>query len=144
MVFHVKEVVKGLVLALLGLAAVIALAVLFLPRAKQAAEGAPGGSASLYRPGKYISQAQIGRSGVSVAVTVSEDAIESVELMKMAEAQEVFYPLVKPAMDGISREVVASQNADITPPEEYAVTGRLLISAVKDALAEARTAKREN
>jgi len=76
-------------------------------------------------------------SPVDVDVTVSADEIISVRMTNLQETHEIFYPLMRPAMDRLAREIIAYQTIELTPSSEYPITGRLILDAVESALNKA-------
>lgn len=115
---------------MLGLAVIIALILIIAPK-KKAAEGA------LYNPGTYSARIILHNKPVNVSVTVSESEITAIELSDMEETQEVFYPLFKPTMDTLAKEILKKQTTAITPPTNAEYTGRILLDAVNTALLKA-------
>ena len=91
-----------------------------------------------YAPGVYTSRIILHNSPVNVEVEVSAHAIESVRVLDLSETQQVFYPLFKTAADDIAERVVAEQSCDITLDSESAVTGGIILDAVRQALDSAK------
>jgi uncharacterized protein with FMN-binding domain len=134
-VFQLRELIKTAVFAVIGIALIIALAYLFIPRERTQAE--PNVRLDRYIPGTYTAQITLNNDPVDVVVTVSQNEILSIELKNMAEAQEVFYPLVRPTMTHLTNEIIKQQSLDIQTAEDSAVTGSVLLGAVREALAQA-------
>ncbi|MDR3239283.1 MAG: hypothetical protein LBT44_04270 [Clostridiales bacterium] len=132
-VLQLKDVIKTIVFAILGLAVLLLLIYLFVPRT----EPEPASSA-LYVPGVYTSQITLHNSPVDVSVVVSEEKILAVTMSSLAEAEEVFYPLVKPVMETLSKEIVEYQTTRLTPSADYPITGQILLDAVQIALNKAK------
>lgn len=137
MVFHLREIIRTVIFAIIGIIAIIVLVYLFLPRNKPVQER----NAAVYLPGTYISQITLKKEPVNVEVKVSDKEIISIELKNMAETQEVFYPLVKPAMERLAAEIVESQNLNVHISSEDSVTSSVLLQAIKDALNQAEAPK---
>jgi uncharacterized protein with FMN-binding domain len=136
-VLQLKDVIKTFVFAVLGLVLILLLIYLFVPRNKQE-PAATGGTGSIYKPGSYSAEIILHNSPVDVSVTVSEDEILSVTMTSLAETQEVFYPLFKPVMDTLSKEIVEYQTTKLTPSSDYPITGQILLDAVQAALNKAK------
>lgn len=134
MVFHLREIIRTVIFALIGVALIIVLVYLFIPKNKPVEEQ----NASVYLPGTYISQITLNKEPVNVEVKVSDKEILSIELKNMAETQEVFYPLVKPAMERLAAEIVDNQSLNVHISSEDSVTSSVLLSAIKDALDQAK------
>jgi len=114
---------------LAGLAVLIALIFLLQPK-KEKGE-------AMYNPGTYTAQIVLHNKPVLVEVTVTADEITAVGLTDLEESQEVFYPLFRPTMDELSKEVVLYQTANIPVGDEAPVTGKILLEAINNALLQA-------
>ena len=136
-VLQLKDVIKTALFAVLGLVLILLLVYLFVPRDKDMETTSISNSA-LYIPGTYSSQIMLRSSPVDVDVTVSTDEIISVRMTELEETQELFYPLMKTAMDRLAREIIAYQTVELTPSADFPVTGRLILDAVESALNQAR------
>ena len=135
-VLQLKDVIKTTIFAVLGLVLILFLVYLFIPRGNDAEPAV--GTGALYIPGTYSAQIMLNNSPVAVDVTVSVDEILMVNMTNLEETQAVFYPLVKPVMEKLAKEIVAYQTTDITPSSEYPITGKILLDAVDSALSKAR------
>ena len=133
-VLQMKDIIRTAIFAAIGLAVIFFLIWMIMP----------SGSASEARiegpfiPGSYTSYIVIHNRPISVVVTVDEEVITSIELLNMAETQEVFYPLIRPTMESLSSQIIRSQSTDIDPPLEVSVTSRILLDAVNTALMQAK------
>jgi len=134
-VLQLKDVIKTTLIAVMGLAVILLLVYLFVPHSKDTEP--TGGSGALYVPGTYSAQIMLNKTPVNVDVTVSSDEIQNVKMSNLAETQAVFYPLVQPAMDTLSKEIVEYQTTDISPSTDYPITGQILLKAVQSALDKA-------
>lgn len=93
-----------------------------------------------YTPGVYTSPVTLGGSAVDVEVTVDKDRIRSIRLVNLSETTAASFPLVSPSLDNIASQILETQKLEgITCPQENRYTSQLLLSAVADALALART-----
>jgi len=135
-VLQLKDVIKTTLFAVMGLVLILLLVYLFVPHSKDTES--TGGAGALYIPGTYSSQIVLSDSPVTVDVTVSADEILTVKMTNLGETQAVFYPLVKPVMDTLAKEIVEYQTTDITPSSDYPVTGQILLNAVQRALNKAK------
>jgi len=134
-VLQLKDVIKTTVFAVLGLVLILFLIYLFVPRGT---ESEPAGVGATYVPGTYSAQIMLNNSPVAVDVTVSADEILMVNMTNLEETQAVFYPLVKPVMETLAKEIVEYQTTNLTPSSEYPVTGRIILEAVETALNKAK------
>jgi len=129
-VLQLKDLIRTGIFVLVGLLLIVFLVWVMLP--KKAAS-----ASEVYNPGTYTAQIVLHSKPVNVEVTVSTQEITGVTLTGMEEAQEVFYPLFKPTMSFLSQEVVRAQTTDITIDTESAMTGEILLKAIRAALAQA-------
>jgi len=130
-VVQIREILKMLLFALVGLAIILLLIYFFAPKEKDAEV------TQLYVPGTYSAAIMVKEGPITVDVIVTEKEIVSVTLRNLTEAHETLYPLLKPAMAQISEEVVKAQGTDVVIPDQYSVTGATLLTAVKQALTQA-------
>ncbi len=133
-VVQLREILKTLLFAGVGLLLIFLLIYFFVPKDKTSAK-----SASLYIPGTYSVAILVQNGPVNVDVTVTEQEIVAVELRDLTETQATFYPLLKPAMEQVSHDIIKTQGTDIAISTEYSVTGETLLEAVRSALAQATT-----
>lgn len=130
-VVQLREILKTLLFALVGLALILLLIYFFVPKEKKAE------TAELYVPGTYSAAIMVKEGPITVDVIVTENEIVSVKLRSLTEVQETLYPLLKPAMAQVSADVIKTQGTNVDIPEQYSVTGTTLLTAVKQALAQA-------
>ena len=130
-VVQLREILKMLLFALVGLAIILLLIYFFAPKEKETEV------TELYVPGTYSAAIMVKEGPITVDVIVTEKEIVSVTLRNLTEAHETLYPLLKPAMAQISEEVVKAQGTDVVIPDQYSVTGATLLTAVKQALTQA-------
>lgn len=133
-VLHMKQIIKSFIFTLAGLILIGILIFMFIPKNKPNDKK----TSSIYIPGSYSSEIILHNKPVKVEVNVDENKILAIKLENINEAQEVFYPLFKPAMEMLSREIIQYQSLDIPTANDYAVTGKILLSAVDNALSKAR------
>ncbi len=133
-VVHIKEILKSALFAVLGIALIIMLILFFIPKSKPEQASS---AASLYVAGKYTSEIMLQKNPVNVEVTVSENEILSIKLKNLAEEQQVFYPLIQPTMELLAAEIISNQAVPIELSTENVVTERVLLNAIKLALAQA-------
>jgi len=131
-VLQMKDLIRIGIFALLGLALVILLLVLLVPRGRGAAPEED--RIGRFVPGTYVSTIILNNEPVQVRVTVSDEDILMVYLAGMDEAQRTFYPLIEPRMHDLAQEVLRYQSADIAPRTDYPVTTGILHQAVIAAL----------
>ena len=103
-----------------------------------ASAGTSDVSSPLYKPGLYSSPIVLGSQNVNVEVTVSSDQITSVSLVPLSDSIATMYPLMQPAMDSLSEQIVANQSLEgLEYPAGSQYTSMALMNAVKTALNKA-------
>jgi len=132
-VLQMKDIVRTGIFAIIGLILLIVLIWAILPRGETTLEAAFG----TFMPGTYTSYIVIHNQPISVSVTVDEESIIDIVLSEMAETQAVFYPLIQPTMAQLSQRVIDTQSTQIEAPIETAMTSRILLDAINNALTQA-------
>ena len=133
-VLQMKDIVRTGIFVVIGLVLLIVLIWAIMPR------GAADAGARNFVPGTYTSYIIIHNRPIGVSVTVDDSKIIDIVLSDMAESQEVFYPLIRPTMAVLSQEVIDRQTTNIEGPAEAAVTSRILLDAINNALMQASAA----
>jgi len=137
-VLQMKDLIRIGLFTLLGLALVILLLVLLVPRGRGSGpEDDQAYGAARFIPGTYASTIVLNNEPVQVRVTVSEDDILMVYLAGMDDVQRTFYPLFEPRMNDLAEEVLRHQSAYIEPRTDYPVTTGILHEAVIAAIRQA-------
>jgi len=129
-VLQVKDIIRTGIFVLIGLLLIILLVMALLPKKEASAQ-------AVYAPGTYTAQIILHNKPVNIEVTVSEHDIMGIALTGMEESQELFYPLFKPTMSHLSKEVVKQQTTNIPTTADSAVTSNILLRAIRAALAQA-------
>jgi uncharacterized protein with FMN-binding domain len=153
LVLRMKELIFTGVLIFLGILLLILLLVLFFP--KESGEEIDAGAdtdtaadvdtvattaaaATKYTAGMYTSSVMLGDAAVDVQVILDEDKIKSISLVNLDETVETMYPLVKPAIEELSEQILAAQSTEnITYSQNNQYTSLVLLSAIKDAIEKA-------
>jgi len=139
-VLQLKDLIRIGLFTLLGLALIILLLVLLVPRGRSQApedEAAYPAPAQRFVPGTYVSRIILNGEPVQVRVTVSQNDILVLYLAGMDETQRTFYPLFEPRMRDLAEEVLRHQTVAFSPRTDYPVTTGILRRAVADALGQA-------
>lgn len=130
-----KELIFTGILTALGILLIVLLLTLFFPKDNDTEESAP---TSKYAAGVYTSSVMLNDTAVDVQVILDEDTIKSVSLVNLDETVETMYPLVKPAMEELSSQIVASQSLEnITYSQNNQYTSIVLLNAIQDAIKKA-------
>ena len=134
-VLQMKDLIRIGIFTLLGLALVILLLVLLVPRGRGTAPDEEAEyNSHRFIPGTYASTIILNDEPVQVRVTVSENDILMVYLSGMDDIQRTFFPLFEPRMRDLAEEVLRYQSAQIEPRTDYPVTTGILHEAVIAAL----------
>lgn len=134
-VLRMKELIFTGVLVLLGILLVVLLLVVFLPKKESKGESV---ATMQYSPGVYTSSVMLNDTAVDVQVTVDENHINSISLVNLDDAVETMYPLVKPAMEELSKQIIDKQSLEgVTYSESNQYTSIVLLNAIENALKKA-------
>ena len=129
-VIQMKELVYTAIFAGLGILLILLLVFMFLPSRKD------GENTS--NPGVYSSQITLGDSTLSLELVVDADQIKSVSFINLEDSVATMYPLVKPSLASIEKELVKGTGLDDIPVSEKSkYTETLLIEGIRTALDKA-------
>ncbi len=93
---------------------------------------------SRYTAGVYTASMTLGGNPVEIAVTVDEDYISSIHFRQLDETVSAMYPLMEPALDALSEQILESQSLEnLSYSEESQYTSLMLMSAIRNALEKA-------
>ena len=133
LVLQMKDLIRMGIFVVIGLVLLVVLIMAIMPNGSNAGEMTFGN----FTPGTYTSYIIIHNQPIGVLVTVDENEIVEINLSQMAESQEVFYPLIRPTMAALSQQVIYRQSTDVEAPIEAAITSRILLDAINNALIQA-------
>jgi uncharacterized protein with FMN-binding domain len=133
-VLQMKDIIRVAVFALLGIALLVLLLVVLLPRGRGDAGDNIPTSQARYIPGVYAATIILNDEPVQVRVTVSENEILSIYMTDLAEISQVFFPLFEPRMRELAEQILRYQSAHIEPETNYPMTTGILHRAVIAAL----------
>lgn len=135
-VLHMKKLVFAGIVTGLGILLVIFLGILLGSSHKQSADNEA--VETMYVPGVYTSSVMIDGNPFDVQVSVDEDHINEITMVHLDETVETMYPLVRPTLDELAKQIISSQSlTDLTYSKNNQYTCRLLIGAVSEALEKA-------
>ena len=139
-VLHLKELIYTGIFAVLGILFIILLVIMFLPKDKESKkEDEPSSTAVTYEPGTYSTSLSLNGSNVSIEVDVAESGITDLRLVNMDEAVTTMYPLVEPAVEKISEQVIEKQTTEgITYQSDNQYTSIVILNAIENALSKAQ------
>ena len=126
-VIQMKELIYTAIFAGLGILLIVLLIIMFLPK-------------QIYTPGVYTSQIKLGDTTLNLEVAVDADLVKSVALVNLEESVTTMYPLVKPSLESIEKELIAGTKLeDIPLSDKSKYTESLLIEGIRTALNKAVT-----
>ena len=132
-VLHMKELIYTGLFFILGILFVVIVVMMFSGKSSETV------SNSLYTPGQYTTTLTFNGNVVDVKVTVNEDSITSINLDHLEESVSVMYPLMEPALEELSAQIIETQSLDnISYAEDRQYTSILLLDAIASSLEQAR------
>ncbi len=138
-VIQTKELIYTAIFAGLGILLILLLVFMFLP-SKSSDDNKTEQTGSTYAPGVYTSQVKLGESTLNLELVVDADQIKSVSLVNLDKSVTTMYPLVKPSLETIEKQLVAGTSLDDIPlSEKSKYTETLLIEGIRTALDKAVT-----
>ena len=139
-VLHMKELIYTAIFVGMGILLVVLLLFMFLPDKKkdEATE------TMKYVAGVYTSSILFNDSTIDVQVIVDENRIQSIALVNLNETVTTMYPLVEPALESLTNQILEKQSLDnITYVSDNQYTSIMLLNAVENALAKADVSQSE-
>lgn len=135
-VLHMKKLIFTGVMTALGILIIVMLILLFGHSSND--DSNQESVDTMYIPGIYTSSVTIDGTPFDVQVAVDENHINSISLMNLDESVETMYPLIRPTLDELSKQIIDSQSiSDITYSKNNQYTCRMLVDAVSEALKKA-------
>lgn len=138
-VIQMKELIYTAIFAGLGILLIVLLIIMFFPSKDE--KNDPSGSEAaenIYNPGIYNSQIVLGDSTLNLEVVVDADQIKSVSLVNLEDSVATMYPLVKPSLASIEKELKKGTALDDIPlTEKSKYTETLLLEGIRTALDKA-------
>ena len=132
-VLHMKELIYTGLFLILGIALIIVLILMFSSKDETAK------ATSVYKPGQYTTALTFQGNLVDVIVTVDENTITSIDMKNLEESVSVMYPLMEPALENLSSQILSSQSLDnINYDENSKYTSLILLDAIASSLEQAR------
>lgn len=137
-VLQLKELIYTGIFIILGILFLILLVIILKPKDTASSKE----ESSLYIPGKYTTSLVFNDSNIDVEVTVSEDAITSIALTNLDETVSVMYPLMEPALEELSTQIIDTQSLDnLTYADDNKYTSMVLLNAITQSLEQAGASK---
>lgn len=137
-VLRMKEIIYTAIFLLFAVLLIILLLFMFRSE-KTESEVSAAPASSRFTPGTYSSSIVLGSHQVNVEVTVDSSEITSVSMVPLTESVEVMYPLMQPAMDSLSSQILSRQSLEgLEYPAGSQYTASILVHAVEAALSKAK------
>lgn len=137
-VLKLKELICAGIFLVLGILAIIFLAITFSDKENDTAP-LPQDSSAIYVPGTYTTAMVLNGSHVELAVTVDETAILSIELTNMDETVSVMYPLMEPALEELALQIMEKKSMEgIQYSSDNLYTSTVLLNAITASLNQAK------
>ena len=133
-VLHMKELIYTAIFVGLGILLVMLLLFMFLPKK----EKDKSVETMKYVAGVYTSSILFHDSSLDVQVIVDENRINSISLVNLNETVTTMYPLVEPALEEVSDQIIKTQSVEnISYQADNQYTTIMLLNAVENALEKA-------
>ena len=132
-VLHMKELIYTGLFLILGVLFVVIIILMF--------SGKNSGlvSNSKYTPGQYTTSLTLNGNVMDVKVTVDDTSITAIELDHLEESVSVMFPLMEPALEDLSSQIIETQSLDnISYAEDRQYTSLLLLDAIASSLEQAK------
>lgn len=138
-VLRMKEIIYTAIFIGLALLLIVLFRYMIHPKKGSTAPSDSAAAAS-YTPGVYSSSIVLGSQNVNVEVAVDAERITSVALVPLSDSVSAMYPLMQPAMDTLSAQIIEKQSLEgLEYPSGSQYTSMALMNAVKAALNKAKT-----
>ena len=136
-----KELIYTAIFVGLGILLVVLLLFMFLPKKEKDAyveEKDKSVETMKYVAGVYTSSILFHDSTLDVQVIVDENRINSISLVNLNETVTTMYPLVEPALEEVSDQIIKTQSVEnISYQADNQYTTVMLLNAVENALEKA-------
>ena len=138
-VLHMKELVYTGLFVFLGILLIVTLILMFSNKNSDSAQN------TLYTPGQYTTTLTFNGNAADVKVTVDENSITAIDLDNLEESVSVMYPLMEPALEELTAQILETQSLDnISYAEDRQYTSMLLLDAIASSLEQAKNAAKDN
>lgn len=140
-VIQMKEIIYTAVFAALGILLIILLIFMFIPK-NNSSKSSENTDDAKYVAGVYTSQITLNDTILNIETVVDENHINSVRLVNLDETVTTMYPLIKPTIEEISKQLCNDVDIDdIIISENSKYTQLMLIDEIKHTLDKAKLKK---
>ncbi len=134
-VLQLKELIYTGIFIALAILFVVLLVIIFKPKEKNKGKD----HAMLYTPGKYTTSIMLNDNHLDVEVTVDSDSITSISLHNLDDAISVMYPLMEPALEELSSQIIEKQSlTDLSYSDDNKYTSMVLLNAITTSIEQAK------
>lgn len=131
-VVKLRELIKTIIFAVLGVIILIGLITFFLRMGNDA-------QTSMYRDGTYEATLDLGRECAAIEVEIQDGRIAGLDMTQSNESVAVMYPMAQTALKEIGEQVVQTQStADMDISKQHTYTAKVLLAAIEDCLEQAK------
>lgn len=125
-----RECIYTLLFAALAIILIILVFLMFLPAATSGSD-----TPVSYSPGVYTSQITLQDSVIDVEVRADHLGIHSIGLQNISQTVSAMYPMVKPSLDKLAKQICDTQSVEnIYYEKSNQYTSQMLLSAIRSAL----------
>ena len=125
-----RECIYTLLFAALAIVLIILVILMFLPAATSGSN-----TPVSYSPGIYTSQITLQDSVIDVEVRADHLGIHSIGLQNVSQTVSAMYPMVKPSLDKLAKQICDTQSVEnIYYEKSNQYTSQMLLSAIRSAL----------
>ena len=125
-----RECIYTLLFATLAIILIILVILMFLPAATSGSN-----TPVSYSPGIYTSQITLQDSVIDVEVRADHLGIHSIGLQNISQTVSAMYPMVKPSLDKLAKQICDTQSVEnIYYEKSNQYTSQMLLSAIRSAL----------
>lgn len=150
-IFQLKEIVYTAIFVGLGILLLILLFFMFWPgKGKESAKTSTSSTTEssdqkqVYKAGVYNSELSLGDTTINLQVALDTDRVKSVEIVNLEESVETMYPLIKPAVQEISDQLVQNISPEeVILSEDSPYTSQLILDKVSEIMSQASVEEKE-
>lgn len=138
-VLRMKEVVYTGIFAALGILLIILLFFMFFPKNKKdsTVDTVP---TMAYHTGVYSTPITLNHQKLNIEVVVDKEKIHSIRLADSDESVTSMFPLVKPTLEELAKQIYENQSLEnVTYSENNKYTSMLLMEAIQESLDKAES-----
>lgn len=137
-ILRLREVIFTAVFVGLGIILLIMLITFFMSgKGKNNTASIQNEPEKKYEAGIYTKELTLGESVVDIQLALDETGVKAVELVNLSESVETMYPLMKPTVKKLSKQLAAGKSMDeVVISEESQYTEKVIVDSVSKMLEE--------